>query len=169
MNTSLQLYDIHKIITDTFENPENYSEETGELLPEAARKIQALELGKERIIKDVALYAIQSGSASDLIASEIKRLQGLKKSVDVKQESAKRLLKSVLTEGEKYQFENVKISWRKSESVEVDELINIGDLPDEFVKVEKSVRKDEIKKAFKSNKVLPEGISIKINNNLVIQ
>lgn len=66
---------------------------------------------------------------------------------------------------EKIETEMFRISFRKSESVEVD---NAEVLPEEYLVVKKSVNKKAIKEALKNGETV-EGARIVANNNLIIK
>lgn len=173
MNSTLQLYEIHEMIYSIMNSEESFNPETGELLPEAERQFKALNLGKERLCKDVALYGIECDHTAEIISQEIKRLQGLKKSYENRKEAVKKILRNVIPEGEKMDLGTVKVSWRKSEQVVVDEILfdveSFGKLHPELVKVTTELKKTEVKQYIKNTGVTPEGIEIKTNNSLQIK
>lgn len=84
-----------------------------------------------------------------------------------KKERLKMYLSSVL-DGRKWQDEDVRVSWRKSQSVDV-----FGDpkeLPEEFVVVETTYKPDKtkIKNALKDGEII-EGCKLVDNNNINIK
>lgn len=167
MNNSLQLYYINKDIEDILFN--SVDEETGEILPEAFEKIEALELKKEDLIHNVGLANVQAKMNESAVSEEIKRLQAIKKSLTSRKEAAKRFLEKHLEPGTKFEFDNLKISWRKSQEVVLDELTEVDDLPDEFVRVKKEVDKTAIKNSYKATNTLPEGVKVIDKQNIQIK
>lgn len=172
MNATIQIYNIDKQIEDIFNCEDSYNLETGEMLPEAEQAINGLALGKEQVIHSVAMVNIQGSAVVDMIDTEIKRLQALKQSAESKVNTAKRLLSKMIPQGEKVEFADVKISWRKSTEVLTDEFIDLEDLektyPD-LVRVKRELSKSAAKELHKNTGMLPSGISIITKQNLQVK
>lgn len=137
----------------------------GELTPELESRLQIAE--NELKAKSVNYYHVikQIESETTLIDAEIKRMQDLKKSrVNTIEKLENALIYSMNLHGmEKIETETLKISTRKSKSVEV---VDIDKLPFNCLKIEKKAIKSEIKK------MLDEGMEIegaKIVENTSIQ
>lgn len=170
MNGQFQLYKVHQEITDLIES--QIDQETGELNQVANAHFDALQLKREDAIHQLCLVNLESKAKADAVANEIKRLAVIKKSLDNMAEASERIISKELAEGETYQFENAKISYRKSEAVEVDETLDLSQLAfdqPELVKLSYAVNKTEVKKMAKEGKPIPEGILIVKKNNLVIK
>jgi hypothetical protein len=105
----------------------------------------------------------------DIIDNEIKRLQQAKRSREKTIERLKDTIElAMLTfDIDKIETPLIKISFRKSESVEVEDVNNLPALY-KVVKVSESADKLKIKDALKSGMFI-EGCSIKTNRNLQIK
>jgi len=105
----------------------------------------------------------------EIIEKEIERLQKLNKSCDKTIVKLKDRVEFAMNtfEADKIETPLIKISFRKSESVEVE---NINQLPNEYkvIKVTESADKFKIKDAIKSG-ILIDGCSIKTNRNIQIK
>jgi len=105
----------------------------------------------------------------NIIDAEIKRLQQAKK---VREKAIERLkanieMAMITFEVDKIETPLIKISFRKSESVEVE---NVNQLPNEYkvIKLTETADKFKIKDAIKSGETI-EGCSIKTNRNIQIK
>ena len=144
-------------------------ENGGELTPELEL---ALQINKDNFHSKSENYAYitkQFDGEIDIIDNEIKRLQQAKKS---REKTIQRLkdtieLAMITFDIDKIETPLIKISFRKSESVEVE---NVNELPNEYkvIKLTESADKLKIKDAIKSG-ILIEGCSIKTNKNLQIK
>ena len=141
----------------------------GELTPDLEQRLtinkdqlEAKGKGYGYIIKDIE-------SEIDVIDAEVKRLTALKKS----RSNAVERLKTTLSDAmqlfqiSELKTPTLKISFRKSESVEVD---NLGYLPAEFIKITttETVDKVKIKEAIKAGRVI-QGAVLQQNINLQIK
>ena len=140
-------------------------ENGGELTPELETRLQIAE--NELKAKSVNYYHVikELESTTNMIDAEIKRLQELKKArVNTIEKLENALLYSMNLHGiAKIETETLKISTRKSKSVEV---VDIDKLPFNCLKIEKKPIKSEIKK------LIEEGMEIegaKIVENTSIQ
>ena len=144
-------------------------ENGGEITPELELLLQ---INKDQLQTKSENYGYvikQFNAEIDIIDNEIKRLQQAKKT----RENSIERLKTVLTfamntyEVDEIKTPLIKINFRKSESVEVED---INELPQMFkvVKLTESADKNKIKEALKLGEQI-KGCSIKINNNLQIK
>lgn len=143
--------------------------EEGELTPELENQ---LAISQAELQHKAANYGYVIKSLDEdltAIDEEIKRLQGLKK---VKSNAIDRLKDAVKSAMEIYGIEKVetptlKLSFRKSETVEI---VNESQIPSEFKtsKVVESIDKVAIKKAIKEGQTVT-GAIIQENNNLQIK
>lgn len=141
----------------------------GELTPELDTE---LAINKEELQSKGVNYGFvvrQLESDIDIIDSEIKRLQGLKK---VRNNAIERLKTNLKNAMELYEMTEIKspiikINFRKSESVE---FTNLVDVPEDYftIKVEKIPNKIAIKDAIKSGIEVP-GACISVNQNIQIK
>ena len=144
-------------------------ENGGELTPELEL---ALQINKDNFHSKSENYGYitkQFDGEIDIIDNEIKRLQQAKKSREKTIERLKATIELAMTtfEVDKIETPLIKISFRKSESVEVSD---VNELPNEFkvIKLTESADKLKIKDALKSGMFI-EGCSIKTNRNLQIK
>jgi hypothetical protein len=139
-------------------------ENGGELTPELESRLQIAE--NELKAKSVNYYHVikELESTTNMIDAEIKRLQELKKArVNTIEKLENALLYSMKLHGiEKIDTDTLKISLRKSKSVEV---VDIDLLPFNCLKIEKKAIKSEIKKLIEEGMEI-EGAKIVENLNL---
>ena len=89
-------------------------------------------------------------SIAKSIDDEIKALTTRKKSHQRKAESIKKFLSYIVTPGDKFEDATAKIGWRKSDTVWFD-IENVQELPEEAIKITKTVNKTNLKKWIKEN------------------
>lgn len=133
---------------------------------------QALQINKEQLQNKGQCYGFivrQLESEQDIIDIEIKRLQGLKsargKTVDRLKETLSKAME--LYEIEKLETPTLKISFRKSESVEVPD-VNLLDKDYLVTKVTVQPDKDKIKYYIKLGNPV-QGATLKQNKNIQIK
>lgn len=137
--------------------------ETGEIIDE--EKLQALQLEFNQKVEGIALWIKNLLAEAKMIKEEKDNLAARQKSCENKAESLKRYLSSAL-DGEKFKTAKVSISYRKSESVEVED---ISLLDDDYLKFkEPEADKTKIKTALK-NGVALEGVTLVEKNNIQIK
>lgn len=170
-----ELNSINNRIVNILKN--NTDEETGEINELILDELEGLELKKEELITVLALSfhdlntMIQSID-NHPVMTEAKRLKELQKYYSQSVSSLKNLLSRVVPEGEKIETDRYKISWRKSTSYQIDDLIDLEELEKQYpqlVKVERSFRASEAKNYHKETGTLPEGIIEIKRNNLQIK
>ena len=144
-------------------------ENGGEITPELEL---ALQINKDNFHSKSENYGYitkQFDGEMDIIDNEIKRLQQAKKSREKTIERLKATIELAMNtfDIDKIETPLIKISFRKSESIEVSD---VNELPNEFkvIKLTESADKLKIKDALKSG-MLIEGCSIKTNRNLQIK
>jgi hypothetical protein len=144
-------------------------ENGGEITPEIEL---ALQINKDNFHSKSENYAYitkQFDGEMDIIDNEIKRLQQARKSREKTIQRLKDTIELAMLTFDVNKIETplIKISFRKSESVEVSD---VNDLPNEFkvIKLTETADKLKIKDALKSG-VFISGCSIKSNRNLQIR
>lgn len=162
----MNLYQIEK---QYFDLTEQLIELDGELTPELE---QALDITlSEFETKSIAYAHVirRLDAECDIIDSEIKRLQSIKRSRESALERLKMRIKTAMeTFGmDKVQTPTLKLSFRKSESVEVED---VNALPSMYktIKVTEAPDKTLIKESLKLGKEIP-GARLVTNNNLQIK
>ncbi len=159
----MKLYEINELVDNIIQA--EIDEETGEISEKGIELLQALEMEKNDKCMSL-VYVIKNIKAeAEAFKNEIDRLRKEKGYRDNKLESIKNYLRMNLKEGEKMNDDISSISWRKSESVQVD---NVALLPAEFTKVTVEAKKNEIKAALKDGGQVA-GCHLIKNNNMVIR
>lgn len=136
--------------------------ETGEIIDET--KLQALQLEFNEKVEGIALWIKNLLAEAKMIKEEKDNLAARQKSCENKAESLKRYLSSALG-GEKFKTAKVSISYRKSESVEVEDISLLGD---DYLKFKPELDKTKIKDALK-NGIALEGVTLVEKNNIHIK
>lgn len=159
------LSDIRVLMWNIFENMD---EETGEtfLTEDIAEKLNELQISRDEKLENIALYMKERQAEADAIKAEIKKLQERARFAQNAADRLKDYLAYGLEEANMNKFESarVKMSFRKSSAVIIDDLEAI---PEEFIKVEKTANKTEIKKALKEGTV--NGVHLEDRQSLVIK
>lgn len=118
--------------------------ETGEIID--MDKLQELQMKFDDKVEGVALWIKNLLSEAAAIKAEKDKLAERQKACENKAKNLKEYLSKFL-DGQKFKTAKVSITYRKSDSVEVE---NVSMLPKEFLKfAEPEVRKTELKKALK--------------------
>lgn len=152
----MNLYEINAQIYNCVDN------ETGEVLD--IELLEQLSLTRETKLENTSLWVKNMRAESKALADEIKTLQARKKTLDNRCKSIKDYLLCNLN-GESFKTSKVAITFRKSSSVEVE---NVYSLNENFIKhTEPEPDKTAIKNAIKSGEqvtgaTLVENISITI-------
>lgn len=137
--------------------------ETGEIFDED--KFEELSLERESKIENICLWIKNLKAEAEALKAEKDSFAQRQKVCENKMESLKKYISSYL-DGTKFESAKVKVSFRKSESLEISEGAII---PDEFLKFkEPDVNKTELKKAIKGGLSI-EGVQIVENNNIQIK
>lgn len=154
----MTLYEIDAAILDLVD------EETGEVIDLDA--LAMLEMERDTKISNVACWIKDLKAEAEAIKAEKMSLAKRQATCENKVEQLKKFLAEALG-GAKFKDSRCSISYRKSESVQLDDMA-IFKLPDEFVKIEKSPRLTEIKNAIKEGQSF-EGVKLVTNNNIQIR
>ena len=164
------LYEISSELREVYnklENGEGIDMETGELSPELVNALEVSQANLQAKGIDIG-YVIKSfDDEIDLYDREIKRLTERKQALKNAQERVKNNLKNAMEEFGIVEIkgQTLKINFRKSESVEVD---NLEELDDKFKRVKIEADKTAIKQAIKSGEEV-KGARLVENNNLQIR
>ena len=160
------LYDINKDIEDALANA---IDDDGEIINEEAfNSYEELAIAREEKIENLGLFI--KNLLSDVEAYKIEKQNFDKKMTQAKKRAE--WLKSYLTfclNGEKFKSTRVAISYRKSESVEINpELIDPKWLKTIDATKEENYRKSELKEALKNGEEI-NGAQLVEKNNITIK
>ena len=167
MNSLYEISNELREVYNKLENGEGVDLETGEISEELQN---ALALSQQNLqTKGIDIgYVIKSfDDEIDLYDREIKRLTERKQALKNAQERVKNSLKNAMEEFGIVEIkgQTLKIGFRKSESVEVD---NVDLLDDKFKRIKVEADKTAIKQALKSGEEV-NGARLVENNNLQIR
>lgn len=153
----MNLYQIDSAILDCVDI------ETGEIFNEA--KFEELSLTRDAKIENICLWIKNLKAEAEALKAEKDAFAQRQKVAENKMESLKNYISTYL-EGTPFKTAKVAVSFRKSESVEIDEGVKI---PDQFLKfAEPKVDKTELKKALKAGNII-DGVSIVEKQNIQIR
>ena len=137
--------------------------ETGEIFD--VDKFEELSLTRDAKIENICLWIKNLKFQAEALKAEKESFAQRQKAAETKMESLKRYISTYL-EGTAFESAKVKVSFRKSEAVEIMEGAVI---PDEYLRFkEPEVNKSELKAALKSG-VKIAGVSIVENQNIQIK
>ena len=152
----MRLYEIDEAILSCIDT------ETGEILD--ADKLNALQIEREEKLENVALWIKDLTAEAAALKAEKQAFADRQKAAENKAESLKKWLTEALA-GEKFKTTRVAVSFRKTKSVQVED---IWKLDDSFVKyAEPTPDKAAIKKAIEAGQevagaTLVENVSISV-------
>lgn len=153
----MNLYEIDSAILDCMDL------ETGEIFD--VDRFEELNLERTVKIENICLWIKNLKAEIEALKAEKDAFAKRQKSAENKMESLKKYISGYL-EGTAYESAKVKVSFRKSEVLDIMEGAII---PDEYLKFkEPDVDKVELKKALKSGVQIP-GVSIVENQNIQIK
>lgn len=153
----MNLYEIDAAILDCVDT------ETGEIFD--IEKVEELEMTRDAKVENICLWIKNLKAEAEALKAEKDVFAQRQKAVENKAESLKRYISNYL-EGTAFKSAKVQVSFRKSESVEIEEGAII---PDEYLRFkEPEVKKAELKQALKLGKQI-DGVRIVENNNIQIK
>lgn len=140
--------------------------ETGEILDESmAEQFEQLQVDRETKINNTACLIKNLKAEAAALKAEKDAFAARQKTAERKAEALTKYLAKFLN-GEKFKSTEVSISWRKSESLEVTDLLQI---PDEYLTYKMpEANKTAIKAAIKAGTEVP-GVQIVQNMNMSIK
>lgn len=179
--TKWNIYQISEAIREIIEHDVN--EETGEIEYEVSEKLEAMQMAKEELTKNVVLYFKEAKAFQESVKAEKKRLSDMDSQLTTRLDKLKKFIRSNVEPGTKIKTEQFEISWRKSSGVEYDDSYLIDKLlteeeylqdlvkrQPELVKVEYSLRKREAVDLHVATGTLPQGLKFEDNRqNLQIK
>ena len=121
-----------------------FDPETGEILDASA--LEQLQIDRDEKIENICLYIKDLIAESKALADEAKALSERKERSAKKAESLKNYLQAML-DGQKWKSSKAAVSYRKTQSVVVDDL---EALKPEFLRIKKEADKTAIKEVLKA-------------------
>ena len=153
----MNLYEIDSAILDCVDA------ETGEIFD--MDKFEELSLTRDAKVENICLWIKNLKAEAEALKAEKDAFAARQKAAENKMESLKRYISGYL-EGTSFESAKVKVSFRKSESLEI---LEGAVIPDEYLKFkEPEVNKTDLKKAIKGGLQLA-GVSIVENQNIQIK
>jgi len=160
------LYEINSEIHDLIYGYYEALEDGDGVIPEDLQKgLDELAIKRENKIGNYCKFIKNCNAEVKMLKDEIDNLTKRKKVVENKSKFIKSMLESNMSIGELYSDSNSKISWRKSESVNI---IDESSIPEDYTETEIKIKKSDIKKAIKAGHII-SGAEIKINQNIQIK
>lgn len=151
------LYEIDTAILDCIDT------ETGEIIDES--RLSALNIERDAKIEGVALWYKNSMSDAEAYKKEKDHFSKKQRAAENRAESLKQWLAQALA-WDRFKTSRVSISYRKSESVEIDDIFQLSD---DYLKYsEPTVDKVKIKEAMKHGTVL-NGVRLVEKKNIQIK
>lgn len=159
----MTLYELNKQIEEAVENG-FVDAETGEILDDSA--LNDLQMARDEKIENIAIMIKNYKAEAEAIKAEKMNLAKRQQVMENRAEWLKRYLASNLDPGEKVTTPRASISWRKSETVEVEDIWKI---PDQYLKRrDPDPDKTAIKAALKAGEQIT-GAMLVTKNNLQIK
>lgn len=153
----MNLYEINSAILDCVDA------ETGEIFD--MDKFEELSLTRDAKVENICLWIKNLKAEAEALKAEKDAFAARQKAAENKMESLKRYI-SLYLEGTPFESAKVKVSFRKSESLEI---LEDAVIPDEYLRFkEPEVNKADLKVAIKGGLQLP-GVSIVENQNIQIK
>lgn len=158
----MKLYEIDRAIDDFFMN--NIDPETGEMTN--LDELEGLQMEREQKLENI-------GIAVKNIRADIEALKAERENISKRIDQAQRQANSIeaylayALQGDKLNTSKVKVTYRKSDSVVIDDLDRV---PERFIKVETTYTpmKAELKKAIKEGRNI-DGVHLETKNNMVVR
>ena len=138
----MTLYEINEQIQKAIEL--GFDPETGEILDASA--LEQLQIDRDEKIENICLYIKDLTAEAKALADEAKALSERKERSAKKAESLKNYLQAML-DGQKWKSSKAAVSYRKTQSVVVDDL---EALKPEFLRIKKEADKTAIKEVLKA-------------------
>ena len=138
----MTLFEINEQIQKAIEL--GFDPETGEILDASA--LEQLQIDRDEKIENICLYIKDLTAEAKALADEAKALSERKERSAKKAESLKNYLQAML-DGQKWKSSKAAVSYRKTQSVVVDDL---EALKPEFLRIKKEADKTAIKEVLKA-------------------
>lgn len=164
--SEFKLYQINEQLEKLLDNIHLIAEENeGEIPDDYSDKLDQINYEKATKVLDIARYIKTLKAKSEAIKKEMDILHARYKTYNNYAISLKRYLKMNIFTGCKYEDSTVKLSWRKSESVQIE---NIDLIPDRYIETKTYAHLMDIKRDIKAGNTI-FGAKLIQNNNLIIR
>lgn len=163
----MKLYELSKEIACLEHLTECEPTASDETLAEAQEYLNNLKLERSEKIESCVALIKNWEALEDAIKAEEAALKARRESLERRAIWLKHYIGFCLQPGERFESARCKVSWRKSESVEITNEVNVPDEYTEWV-VTKKINKALIKDAIKNGLEVP-GAELIRKNNLVIK
>ena len=168
----MKLYDIHAELSELLERGFEVDEETGELIEDISGKLEALQIAEQEKLENIALFVKNLCADTEAIKAEEKALAERRRPKENKAERLKNYLSDYLmnTNRNKLETPRVRLSFRKSEIVDIDETFRAWAMEnDRYLRhKDPDIDKTELKKALKAGDKVP-GAALLERQNLQIK
>ena len=154
----MKLYEIDAKIMECIDD------ETGEILD--SEQLEQLEMERDAKIESVGLWIKNLAAEADAIKTEKNNLAAREKIARNKIDRLKDYLAYAL-DGEKFKTSRLSVSYRKTESVNVDPAA-LDTLPDEYVRITKEANKTALKDALEHGSQI-DGVIIETKQSMIIK
>ncbi len=172
----MNLYNINNQIDRLWEESQIVDEETGETKenPEILSQIEALQISRQDLLKWNCLKYKDLQAFVKAVSEEIKNMQQKKKAAENLINRINNYVAQNIEEGAKIKEPNFEISWKKSESIEIDDTLDLEELHENFPQIceeeiKYKVSKTAAKAYLKQTGTLPEGMKLITKNNISIK
>ena len=160
----MTLYEIQDNIRKAIE--QGFDEETGEILDTNA--LEALEIQRDEKIENIALFIKNLKAEAEAIKAEKMNLAKRQQTAENRAEWLKQYLTKCL-DGEKFFTPKVAISYRKSQTVELIDGLDVSQLPHQFLReIAPEVDKTALKDALKEGQEI-YGVYLQEHTNTIIK
>jgi hypothetical protein len=147
------LYEIDQMVTEAIEAINAEAETNDGVYDEEWDKIlDGLQIDRTKKLLDCARYVKSLEGMAEAVKAEKLALADRQKAYETKADHIRAYISRSLVAGEKAEDANTKLSWRKSESVEITDEKQI---PSQYVECKYIPIKTDIKTAIKSGKEIP--------------
>lgn len=158
----MNLYQISAAIENAFMSC--IDPETGEIVGDTSA-LDDLQIQREEKIENIALYIKNLKAEAEAIQNEERKLKSRRQTCENRADWLKKYLANNL-QGEKFKSPRAAISWRRSESVKVNDLWK---LPEQYIRIaDPEPDKKALKKALKAGEAI-EGAELVQSLNLQIK
>lgn len=167
---SWKLYEIDDVLRQAIAAAEQAVDtETGELPEDWAEFLTTVQMERDEKALGVACYVRELLAEADAVKAEKDRLTKRQRALENQAERVKAYLAAFVPQGEKLKDGRVQVSWRKSESVQVD--VPAEQLPTMYQRVipeQREPDKTALKDAIKTGAQIP-GVQLVTKQNIQIR